>query len=149
MIYFRLSIFYSFFVLIIVVVERIVFMLDWLNELKNEKDFSFWFLLCLHLAFIALLDNYERDTGCGEIVTNEEIRENCAFIDCIMETEPMKIAHEYLAKKKLMPKNVQTFKQALYELWFKMYRRTKGVRFVCLSRMLLEICLGTKVQKPV
>lgn len=79
-------------------------------------------------AFIALLDNYERETGRGEIVTNEEIRENCAFIDCIMETEPMKIAHDYLAGKGILSKQVGTFKQQLYDLWFKMYRRTRGVR---------------------
>jgi len=75
-----------------------------------------------------LLDNYESETGQGEVVTPHEVKENQVFIDVIMETEPMKIAHEYLAKKGLMPHDRAQFKRALYSLWFNMYRRTRGVR---------------------
>ncbi|XP_068679487.1 uridylate-specific endoribonuclease B-like [Montipora capricornis] len=78
--------------------------------------------------FIALLDNYESEGGQKEVVTQEEVRENQCFIDAIYETEPMKIAHKYLAEKKLMPSDRAQFKWALYNLWFKMYQRTKGVR---------------------
>lgn len=78
--------------------------------------------------FIALLDNYESEGGQKEVVTQEEVRENQCFIDAIYETEPMKIAHKYLAEKKLMPGDRAQFKWALYNLWFKMYQRTKGVR---------------------
>lgn len=78
--------------------------------------------------FIALLDNYESEGGHGEVVTQHEIRENQCFIDAIYETEPMRIAHKYLAEKGLMPGDRPGFKKALYNLWFKLYRRTKGVR---------------------
>lgn len=83
----------------------------------------------LLLGFVALLDNYESETGQGEVVTQHEVRENQVFIDVIMETEPMKIAHEYLANKGLMPRDRAHFKRELYSLWFKMYRRTRGVRW--------------------
>lgn len=79
-------------------------------------------------GFIALLDNYESEGGQGEVVTQHEIRENQCFIDAIYETEPMKIAHKYLADKGLMPRERPQFKRELYNLWFKMYQRTKGVR---------------------
>lgn len=85
-------------------------------------------LVVLVLGFIALLDNYESETGQEEVVTQHEVRENQVFIDVIMETEPMKIAHEYLANKGLMPRDRAQFKRELYSLWFKMYRRTRGVR---------------------
>jgi poly(U)-specific endoribonuclease len=82
----------------------------------------------IHIAFIALLDNYERDTGRAEVVTQEEINENRRFIDLIMETEPMKIAHEVLAKFKKSPLDARGFKHQLYQIWFELYSRTKGNR---------------------
>ncbi|PFX18344.1 Poly(U)-specific endoribonuclease-B [Stylophora pistillata] len=78
--------------------------------------------------FIALLDNYESEGGQGEVVTEHEIKENQCFIDAIMETKPMKIAHEFLASKNLMPKDRGQFKRQLYKIWFQLFRRTKGVR---------------------
>ena len=86
----------------------------------------------LVIGFVALLDNYESETGQQEVVTQHEVKENQVFIDVIMETEPMKIAHEYLAKKGLMPHDRAQFKRALYSLWFQMYRRTRGVRWYIL-----------------
>ena len=85
-------------------------------------------LVLLVIGFVALLDNYESETGQKEVVTQHEVKENQVFIDVIMETEPMKIAHEYLANKGLMPRDRAQFKRALYSLWFQMYRRTRGVR---------------------
>ena len=79
-------------------------------------------------GFIDLLDNYESETGRGEVVTQHEVRENQCFIDAIYETEPVKIAHEYLASKGLMPRDRPAFKKELYKLWFQCFRRTKGVR---------------------
>lgn len=90
----------------------------------------------LLLGFVALLDNYESETGQGEVVTQHEVRENQVFIDVIMETEPMKIAHEYLANKGLMPRDRAHFKRELYSLWFKMYRRTRGVRWYVVKHFL-------------
>ncbi|XP_071964427.1 poly(U)-specific endoribonuclease-like [Antedon mediterranea] len=79
-------------------------------------------------CFIALLDNYESETGIAEVVTEAEVRENQVFIDAIMETKVMKIVHKYLADKKLSPKDVRGFKHQLYDMWFKLYRRTRGDR---------------------
>ena len=39
----------------------------------------------------------------------------------------MKKAHKYLVKKKLVSKDEKEFKEALYELWFKLYSRTRGM----------------------
>lgn len=83
----------------------------------------------LFIAFISLLDNYERDTGRAEVVTQEEVNENRRFIDLIMETEPMKIAHKLLAHYKKSPPDVPGFKQQLYQIWFELYSRTKGNRW--------------------
>lgn len=37
-----------------------------------------------YAAFIALLDNYERNTGVAEVVTEEEKRENRSFLELCM-----------------------------------------------------------------
>lgn len=76
-------------------------------------------------AFISLLDNYKSCTGQAEVVTPEEIKENLTFIDAIMGTTVMKKAHEYLASKGKVAPDERHFKQQLYDLWFKLYRRTK------------------------
>lgn len=41
-----------------------------------------------------LLDNYERDTGVAEKVTAEELGENNAFLNAIMDTPPMQYAYK-------------------------------------------------------
>lgn len=38
-----------------------------------------------------LLDNYERSTGVSEKVTTDEIAENNAFLDAILDTAVMKV----------------------------------------------------------
>lgn len=45
----------------------------------------------LCLGFMKLLDNYERSTGVAEKVTSEEVAENNAFLDAILETAVMKV----------------------------------------------------------
>eukprot|EP00210_Caulerpa_lentillifera_P007189 g6879.t1 len=74
-------------------------------------------------TFFNLLDNYERKTGVEETMTAQERQENIAFITAIMETKPMQYIHKYLVAKGLVSDNVLEFKQKLYELWFKFYRR--------------------------
>ena len=66
--------------------------------------------------------------GVNETVTPEEIAENRRFIDAMVETRVMKHAHKYLVSKGKMPSNVGEFKRRLYDIWFKLYRRTKGSR---------------------
>lgn len=92
---------------------------SWVREEVFQKE--------TYKAFIALLDNYERSTGRAEVVTPEEIAENHRFIDLIMLTEPMKVAHDILKHKKV-PEDVRGFKHQLYQIWFEMYSRTKGNR---------------------
>jgi len=78
--------------------------------------------------FIALLDNYKASTGISEEVTPEEVKENRDFIDAIMDTKVMKRTHEYLAKCGKAPSHVGEFKRYIYDIWFKLYCRTKGSR---------------------
>ncbi|XP_054772970.2 poly(U)-specific endoribonuclease-A-like [Lytechinus pictus] len=78
-------------------------------------------------AFISLLDNYTSETGVSEEETSEEIKENQIFIDRIMETKVMQHAYKVLLEKGEISGTVRDFKHALYDLWFKLYRRTKGM----------------------
>ncbi|KAK1187777.1 ENDUA protein, partial [Pygoscelis papua] len=88
------------------------------ERLKSIKTFA---------TFISLLDNYETSTGMAEVVTPEEIVENNCFLDAILATEVMKLAHEYLLKKTLAKPNLANFKYQLYDIWFQLYAR-KGDR---------------------
>ncbi|XP_062913647.1 uridylate-specific endoribonuclease C [Mobula hypostoma] len=92
---------------------------SYVNEerLKTIKSFA---------TFIALLDNYEMSTGIAEVVTPEEMAENFRFLDAILETKVMQLAHQYLASKNLTSADPQDFKQHLYDIWFKLYSRGGG-----------------------
>lgn len=79
-------------------------------------------------AFRRLLDNYEMEAGLPEKVTDEEYKEMCRFIDILMDTAVMQEAHSFLVSKNEAPEDVNEFKQLLYKLWFKLYRRTRGDR---------------------
>jgi poly(U)-specific endoribonuclease len=80
------------------------------------------------IAFRALLDNYETETGQAEEVTEEEFKENVNFINLIMETGIMKEVHSYLVEKEKAPAEVDDFKRLLYKIWFKLYRRSREDR---------------------
>ncbi|PWA23096.1 hypothetical protein CCH79_00002439, partial [Gambusia affinis] len=80
------------------------------------------------LAFISLLDNYESDTGEPEIVTPEEVAENHRFLDAIIQTRTMKIAHKHLVEKQLSPQDDTEFKEQLYRIWFELYARRGSSR---------------------
>jgi len=71
-------------------------------------------------AFIALLDNYESETGIVETVTNEERRENWHFINLIFDTSVMKLAHKFLVSKGKASPNIDDFKQDFHDMWFKL-----------------------------
>ncbi|XP_053321155.1 poly(U)-specific endoribonuclease-A-like [Spea bombifrons] len=87
------------------------------EKLRSIKTFS---------AFMSLLDNYEMSTGVQEVVTAEEIAENNRFLDAILETRVMKLAHEYLSKKNLSKPSLRDFKSQLYSIWFQLYSREPG-----------------------
>ncbi|KAG8536731.1 hypothetical protein GDO81_025778 [Engystomops pustulosus] len=65
-------------------------------------------------------------TGVAEVVTAEEIAEMNRFLDAILETKVMKIAHEYLVGKKWSKPGVKDFKTQLYNIWFQLYSRQPG-----------------------
>ena len=75
-----------------------------------------------------MLDNYRHETGLPEIVTDEEVQENKNFINLIMETPVMQEVHAFLISKGKAPEDLIEFKVAMYNLWFRLYRRTKGDR---------------------
>ena len=84
------------------------------------------------LAFIALLDNYESSTGVAETVTEQEEKENWNFINLVFETEVMKLAHKFLVYKGKVSKDVREFKKQFYDMWFKLYRRSRSSKYVLL-----------------
>ncbi|XP_067833376.1 uridylate-specific endoribonuclease B-like, partial [Heptranchias perlo] len=73
--------------------------------------------------FISLLNNYEADTGEPEISTPEEEREIHSFLDAVMETAVLQIAHSYLVEKGTGKVTKEEFKQQLYDIWFCLYAR--------------------------
>lgn len=95
---------------------------DWVN-----KDHPFWNKPTTK-TFIALLDNYERETGVAEVVTREEKRENAAFLDALCHTNLIRFVLEYLKvhgkdprTKKL--KGLLDLQNLLHDLWLAPYRR--------------------------
>ncbi|XP_033004231.1 poly(U)-specific endoribonuclease-like [Lacerta agilis] len=87
------------------------------QRLKNTETYS---------TFISLLDNYETSTGMAELVTAEEIAENNRFLDAVLETEVMKLTHQYLVKKTWTKPDLKDFKSQLYAIWFHLYSRDGG-----------------------
>lgn len=79
-------------------------------------------------AFIALLDNYETATGVAETVTETEYKENWRFINLVYSTKCMELCYKYLKFKGVVKVSPAEFKKEFYDMWFKMYRRTRGMR---------------------
>lgn len=73
--------------------------------------------------FCALLDNYNPYEGCKEKVTDEERREQAAFIEEISRTAPIKYLYKYLSSRGIFTENYQEFKRMLTDLWFTLYGR--------------------------
>ncbi|XP_055509212.1 uridylate-specific endoribonuclease B [Leucoraja erinacea] len=84
------------------------------EDVFKKKTFS---------AFISLLDNYEADRGQPEVITPEEENEIHSFLDALMETRVLQIAHNYLIKKGRAKVNTEEFKWQLYDMWFHLYTR--------------------------
>jgi len=79
-------------------------------------------------AFMALLDNYESATGVAESVTAEELQENWNFINLVFDTEVMQLAYKFLKYKGKASTDAKTFKQEFHDMWFKLYKRSRGTR---------------------
>ncbi|XP_067084682.1 uridylate-specific endoribonuclease B [Osmerus mordax] len=97
------------------------------NDGKGSPLFTFVdetiFKKDTYLAFISLLDNYESATGVPEVVTPEEEAENHRFLDIMVQTSSMKLAHQYLVRKNISPEDLTDFKKQLYRIWFELYAR--------------------------
>jgi Endoribonuclease XendoU len=105
-------------------------------------------------TFIALLDNYNAETGVQESVSSAERREVQDFITAVMQTKPMQYCHLYCRAKNpnMVPAGQNDFADLLKTIWFELYRRSGqvdssgfgtclGLRKLCrlFSRMLLPI----------
>lgn len=73
--------------------------------------------------FCSLLDNYNPDEGCKEVVTSEEKHEQTAFIEEISRTAPVKYLYHYLVSKEIVSDNYEHFKRMMCGLWFDLYGR--------------------------
>ncbi|CAN6587561.1 unnamed protein product [Malus baccata var. baccata] len=73
--------------------------------------------------FCSLLDNYNPNAGCKEVITSEEKQEQAAFIEEISRTAPIKYLHKYLSRKGIVSESYQEFKRTLSTLWFDLYGR--------------------------
>ncbi|XP_072856910.2 poly(U)-specific endoribonuclease-A isoform X1 [Pogona vitticeps] len=87
------------------------------QRLKNTETYS---------TFISLLDNYETSTGIAELVTPEETAENNRFLDAVLKTHVMELAHQYLVGKKWTKPELKNFKSQLWDIWFHLYSREGG-----------------------
>ena len=74
-------------------------------------------------AFYALLDNYEKETGTAETVTDEERRENRTFVRELMKTKPIQYVQKYFVSKGVCGGSDRDFERLLHDTWFKLYRR--------------------------
>ncbi|KAM3935984.1 uridylate-specific endoribonuclease D-like [Leptodactylus fuscus] len=106
------------------------------NETGNGTDFSKQKLFSYvneaklftrptFARLISLLDNYVQKTGTAENVTNEEIREQNAFIKEIFQTTIMRKLSIFLISKGYY-KSDECFENDLREMWFGLYTRSKG-----------------------
>ncbi|XP_042376979.1 poly(U)-specific endoribonuclease-like isoform X1 [Zingiber officinale] len=73
--------------------------------------------------FCSLLDNYNPDERCREVVTSEEKHEQVAFIEEISRTAPIKYLYHYLVSKEIITENFEQFKRMMTSLWFDLYGR--------------------------
>lgn len=102
----------------------------WKGDNADELLFSYVdtrtaFNRATYRTFIALLDNYEPQTGETEVVTRAERSEIDAFLHAVMQTKPMQFCHQYCHKKdpRNVPSSPSEFKRLLYKIWFELYRR--------------------------
>jgi poly(U)-specific endoribonuclease len=83
------------------------------------------------LAFVSLLDNYEREVTANESTSREEKQEIERFLDALGETAIMRFCLAWLRKHGIDPRcaklhSMADFKHVLYDLWFAPYRRGSG-----------------------
>lgn len=77
----------------------------------------------LYAAYVALLDNYNAQTGVSETSTPQQAAEEDAFLTQVMATRPMRYVHALLTAKRLAPPGQAEWKAALHQQWFRKYTR--------------------------
>eukprot|EP00927_Polykrikos_kofoidii_P033136 TRINITY_DN28045_c0_g1_i1.p1 TRINITY_DN28045_c0_g1~~TRINITY_DN28045_c0_g1_i1.p1 ORF type:complete len:298 (+),score=43.29 TRINITY_DN28045_c0_g1_i1:125-1018(+) len=80
----------------------------------------------LSRAFIALLDNYCRDTNAAEKETDAEKKEILMFLKLMKRTPHFRYVHNVLASWGRAEKRMDEFMDDVYRAWFATYRLTKG-----------------------
>lgn len=76
---------------------------------------------------LALFDNYEAAVNITETVTNEELAEESAFLDAVLDTAVMQETHRFLINQKLLNNARKAhFKDTLRGMWFGLYARAPG-----------------------
>lgn len=96
------------------------------SPLFSQVDETKLSSITTYAHFMKLLDNYERSTGVAERVTADEVTENNAFLDAILDTSVMKRAHRYLVDKGKSRSNLRQFKNQLHNMWFRLYHRDRN-----------------------
>jgi len=71
--------------------------------------------------FLALLDNYERDTSKAERNTAQERSEENAFVSCLMKTPHMKYVYNVLVKWGTIKADYAAFATQVSTIWFTAY----------------------------
>ncbi|KAL0035864.1 hypothetical protein WJX77_005701 [Trebouxia sp. C0004] len=76
-----------------------------------------------YALFFALLDNYHAQVGEAEHLTAAQNLEVQQFLDGVVQTQCMQYVHQILVDQQLADRDVSSFKQQLYQMWFRSYTR--------------------------
>ncbi|KAM6994044.1 uridylate-specific endoribonuclease A-like [Passerculus sandwichensis] len=76
-------------------------------------------------ALLALLDNYEPQTGRAEAEPPEELREQRRFLEAALATPVLALLERFVLDKGLYP-SAEAFRADLHSMWFGLYSRSKG-----------------------
>lgn len=79
-------------------------------------------------AFVALLNNYDSETGESEKLTDTERSEVYDFLNAVYETGPVQFCHKYCHAKNPseVPSDKEDFIKLLHTIWFDLYNRERG-----------------------
>jgi poly(U)-specific endoribonuclease len=102
---------------------------DVVYDVNGNKFFTFVNEAALtgtYASMRSLFNNYEAFTGtaesCGQVCRDEE----SAFLDAILNTGPIQLAHDWLVSQGLASSSTAAFKDELYQYWFMLYTRSGG-----------------------
>ncbi|KAA0201107.1 Poly(U)-specific endoribonuclease-A, partial [Fasciolopsis buskii] len=75
--------------------------------------------------FLQLLDNYEPIIGVPENMTDEKQIEIDSFLTAVIKTSVMRKTHQFLVDRGLSMPDPNQFKEQLFSLWFRQYKRRR------------------------